>query len=67
MNALEAAEGKATEAELRSGRRLSEKSSIVGHKDRDGTKISRRSTLRPLIEALGQYQRKANSKEERYA
>src|SRR3984893_2172897 len=51
MNALEAAQGKPTEAVLRSGPRLSEKFSIVGHKDRDWTKISRRSTLRPLIMA----------------
>jgi hypothetical protein len=64
MNALEAARGKPTEAGLRSGRRLSEKSPIVGHKDRNGTKISRPSTLRPLIEALRQYPRKANSREE---
>jgi hypothetical protein len=55
MNALEAARGKPTEAGLRSGRRLSEKSAIVGHRDLDGTRISRRSTLRPFIEAVGQY------------
>ena len=64
MNDLEAAQGRPTEAGLRSGRRLSEKFSIVGHKDRDGTKISCPSILRPLFEAVCQYPRKANSGEE---
>src|ERR1700687_514307 len=44
-----------------------EKSPILGHKERDGTKISGAVPhLRPLIEAVGQYPRKANSREESY-
>jgi hypothetical protein len=57
MNALEVAQRKPTEAGLRSGRRPCGISPMVGHKDRDETKISCPSTLRPFIVASANIQK----------